>query len=170
MSWRLLDEELYTGLATLPERSIATLERAAIWSKGAPFHREPMPPRVERSAWGARASGALSMERTSCFSTRTTVSAKKRKSTDLFRNPATRKTGRAIVFIIFPGRSMTHDTLLRQLHGRLMVEADTFARSYHRDNTREQSDQIRPQRVRVRDLKRTLAMMLMRPGGGWWTI
>ena len=35
-----------------------------------------------------------------------------------------RKPGRAIVFITFPGRSMTHDALLRQLHERLAVEVD----------------------------------------------
>jgi len=33
-AWRLLDAELHTGLATLPERSIAALERAAIWPNG----------------------------------------------------------------------------------------------------------------------------------------
>jgi hypothetical protein len=42
VAWRLLDEELHAGLATLPERSIAALEQAAIWPKGALFHREPI--------------------------------------------------------------------------------------------------------------------------------
>jgi hypothetical protein len=32
------------------------------------------------------------------------------------------KPGRAIVFVIVPSRRMTHDTLLQQLPGRLMVE------------------------------------------------
>jgi hypothetical protein len=54
-AWRVLDEELHTGLATLPERSIAALERAAIWPTGALFHREPIPPgtRKRRALDGA---------------------------------------------------------------------------------------------------------------------
>jgi len=49
-AWRKLDAELHAGLAALPERSIAALERAAIWPRGALFHREPVPSRVERGA------------------------------------------------------------------------------------------------------------------------
>jgi hypothetical protein len=49
-AWRLLDAELHTGLATLPECSIAALEEAAIGPRGALFHREPMPSRIERRA------------------------------------------------------------------------------------------------------------------------
>jgi hypothetical protein len=58
-SWRLLDKELHAGLATLPERSVAALERAAIWPTGKLFHREPMPHLAERSAWGIRKRKAL---------------------------------------------------------------------------------------------------------------
>jgi hypothetical protein len=36
----------------LPERSVAALEQAPIWLGATLFHREPMPSRVERSAWG----------------------------------------------------------------------------------------------------------------------
>lgn len=36
-AWRLLDAQLHTGLSALPERSIAALERAAIWPKGCSF-------------------------------------------------------------------------------------------------------------------------------------
>ena len=42
-AWRLLDAQLHAGLSTLPERSIAALERAMIWPSGALFHRDPMP-------------------------------------------------------------------------------------------------------------------------------
>ena len=79
-AWRLLDEELHAGLATLPERSIAALERAAIWPTGKLFHREPMPARAERSAWGKRKRNALDGA-TLCSSIPTTASARKLKST-----------------------------------------------------------------------------------------
>ncbi len=103
-AWRLLDAELHTGLATLPERSIAALERAAIWPNGALFHRDPMPLRADRGAWGAAES-----EKHATFSEIRQL----------------RKPGRAIVFITFPGRNLTHDALLQQLHERLTVECDT---------------------------------------------
>jgi hypothetical protein len=48
LAWRLLDPERHTGIAMLPERSIAALGQAAIWPTGALFHREPVPPRAER--------------------------------------------------------------------------------------------------------------------------
>jgi hypothetical protein len=54
VAWRQPGDELHAGFATLPERSIATLKRATIWPKGTLFHREPMPSRMERSAWGTR--------------------------------------------------------------------------------------------------------------------
>jgi hypothetical protein len=58
-AWRLLDEQLHAGLASLPERSIAALEQAPIWPSGALFHREPMPARIERGDWAARKRNAL---------------------------------------------------------------------------------------------------------------
>ncbi|HTV30318.1 MAG TPA: hypothetical protein VMF32_21385 [Xanthobacteraceae bacterium] len=58
-AWRLFDEEIDAGLAALPKRSIAALERAVIWSKGALFHRKPMLSRPGRSAWGIQMRSAL---------------------------------------------------------------------------------------------------------------
>jgi len=49
-AWRKLNADLHAGLAALPERSISALEGTSIWPRGALFHREPMPPRVERNA------------------------------------------------------------------------------------------------------------------------
>ncbi len=50
MAWQTLDEEPYTGLATLPERSVAALEQVVIWPEGALFHRQPVPFHRLRSA------------------------------------------------------------------------------------------------------------------------
>src|SRR5258708_37056176 len=53
-AWQRLDAQLHAGLSMLPERSIAALERTAIWPKGVLFHREPLPSRPQRNAWGMR--------------------------------------------------------------------------------------------------------------------
>jgi hypothetical protein len=123
-AWRLLDEELHAGLARLPERSIAALEQAVIWPKGALFHHEPMPPRAERSAWGARKRSALDGADIVFLDPDNGVGRETEKHATFSEIRLLRRPERAIVFITFPGRSMTHDALLRQLHERLMVEAD----------------------------------------------
>jgi hypothetical protein len=123
-AWRLLDEERHTGLATLPERSIAALERAAIWPTGVLFHREPVPPRDERSAWGTRKRSALNGADIVFLDPDNGIGAETEKHATFSEIRLLRKPGRAIVFIIFPGRSMKHDALLQQLHERLAVETD----------------------------------------------
>jgi hypothetical protein len=123
-SWRLVDEELHAGLATLPERSIAALERAAIWPTGALFHREPMPPRGERSAWGTRKRSALDDADIVFLDPDNGVGAETQKHATFSEIRLLRKPGRAIVFITFPGRSMKHDVLLGQLHARLAAETN----------------------------------------------
>lgn len=123
-AWRLLDEEFHTALATLPERSIAALELAAIWPKGVLFHREPMPSRAERSAWGARKRSALAGADIVFLDPDNGLGVETEKHATFSEIRLLREPGRAIVFITFPGRSMTHDALLRQLHERLMIEAD----------------------------------------------
>ncbi|MER9247595.1 hypothetical protein [Mesorhizobium sp. M0590] len=65
------------------------------------------------------------MARTSYFSTRTMASAETEKHATFSEIRLLRKRECAIVFIMFPGGSMTRDALLRRLHERLMVEADT---------------------------------------------
>jgi hypothetical protein len=123
-AWRRLDEELYAGLAALPERSIAALERAAIWPKGAAFHRDPMPPNARRSAWGLQKRAALEDSDIVFLDPDNGLGEMSQKHATFSEVRVLRKPGRAIVFITFPGRSMAHDALLRQLHGRLVAEAD----------------------------------------------
>ncbi|MBS0505633.1 MAG: hypothetical protein JSS55_17915 [Proteobacteria bacterium] len=121
-AWRALDEELHAGLATLPERSVEALEQAMIWPEGALFHREPVPPRVERSAWGRRKRSALDAADILFLDPDNGVGGETEKHATFSEIRLLRKPGRAIVFITFPGRNMKHDALLQQLHERLSVE------------------------------------------------
>ena len=123
-AWRLLDAQLHAGLSALPERSIAALERAMIWPTGALFHRDPMSPRVERGAWGARKRTALDRADIVFLDPDNGIGAESEKHATFSEIRLLRKPGRAIVFITFPGRTMPHDALLRRLHDRLAVEAD----------------------------------------------
>lgn len=125
VAWRQLDDELHAGLATLPERSIAALERATIWPTGALFNREPMPSRMERSAWRTRKRSALEGADIVFLGPDNGVGGETEKHATFSEIRLLRKPGRAVVFITFPGRSTTHDALLRQPHERSMVEADT---------------------------------------------
>ena len=123
-AWRQLDENLHAGLATLPERSIAALERAAIWPTGTLFHREPMPIRPGRSVWGKRKRSALDGANLVFLDPDNGIGKETQKHATFSEIRLLRKPGRAIVFITFPGRNMKHDALLRQLHERLADEAD----------------------------------------------
>jgi hypothetical protein len=121
-AWRALDEDLHTGLAALLERSVAGLERAMIWPEGALFHREPMPPRAGRSAWGIRKRSALDSADIVFLDPDNGIGEETEKHATFSEVRLLRKPGRAIVFITFPGRSMKHDALLQQLHERLSIE------------------------------------------------
>lgn len=123
-AWRLLDEELHAGLGSLPERSVAALEQAAIWPTGALFHREPIPPRGERNAWGMRKRSALNGADIVFLDPDNGIGAETEKHATFSEIRLLRRSGRTIVFITFPGRSQTHDVLLRQLHERLAIEAN----------------------------------------------
>lgn len=126
-AWRLLDTELHSGLAALPERSIAALEQAAIWPKGALFHREPVLSLLERNAWGMHKRSALDGANIVFLDPDNGVGAETEKHATPTEIRLLRKPGRAIVFITFPGRNLKHDALLRQLHERLAVEVGAEA-------------------------------------------
>jgi len=123
-AWVKLDAELHASLAALTERSIAALEGTTIWPRGTLFHREPMPPRVERSAWGARKREVLSGANIVFLDPDNGLGGETEKHATYSEIRLLRKPGRAIVFIIFPGRNMPHDALLQKLHERISVEAN----------------------------------------------
>lgn len=120
--WRLLDEELHAGLATLPERRIAALERASIWPKGTLFYREPMPARFRRRAWVMQMHSALEGADVVFLDPDNGVGAETKKHATFTEIRLLHEPGRAIVFITFPGRNLKHDALLKQLHKRLVAE------------------------------------------------
>jgi hypothetical protein len=121
-AWRLLDEQLHAGLTSLPERSIAALERAAIWPTGTLFHHEPIPPLAERSAWGKRKRSALDSADFVFLDPDTGIGKETKKHATFSEIRLLREPGRAIVCIIFPSKGIKHDAQLRQLHERLADE------------------------------------------------
>jgi hypothetical protein len=125
-AWRMLDAKLYAGLAALPERSIAALERAPIWREGTLFHSEPVPSRFERAAWRLRMQTALTGADLIFLDPDNGLhnghGRETEKHATISEVELLRKPGRAIVFITFPGRHMTHEAQLRQLHERLGVK------------------------------------------------
>lgn len=122
-AWRQFDTNLHTGLATLPVRSVVALEQTAIWPKGVLFHREPMPSRAGRGAWGLRKRAALNGADIVFLDPDNGVGRETEKHATFSEIRMLRKPDRAIVFISFPGRSMKHDALVQQLHAQLANEA-----------------------------------------------
>ncbi|MCK6453012.1 MAG: hypothetical protein L6R19_19525 [Alphaproteobacteria bacterium] len=108
----------------MPERSVAALERAAIWPNGVLFHREPLPPRLLRSARSVRKRAALDGADLVFLARDNGLGAETGKHATIAEIRHLRRPGRSIVFITFPGRSMPHDALVQRLHERLRAEAD----------------------------------------------
>jgi hypothetical protein len=121
-AWEKLDAQLHAGLSELPERSIAALERAKIWPLGTLFHREPMPVRLQRSAWAARKRAELDRADIVFLDPDNGLGAETTKHATLLEIRLLRRPGRAIVVITFPGRRMTHAALVQQLHERIRSE------------------------------------------------
>ena len=122
-AWRLLDEQLHTGLTSLPERSIAALEQAAIWRKKPLFHREPVPIRSDRGAWATRKRCALDGADIVFLDPDNGVGEDGEKHATCSEIRLLRQPGRAVAFITFPKR-IKHDIQLQQLHQRLTAETD----------------------------------------------
>jgi hypothetical protein len=124
-AWQLLDEELYHGLAALPERSVAALERASIWSRGVLFHRVPVPSGVGREEWGECKRAALGGADIVFLDPDNGIGMNTEKHATFSEVRLLRRPGRSVVFITFPGRKIKHALLLRRLHERLAVETGT---------------------------------------------
>ena len=123
-AWQRLDAQLYTGLSTLSERSVAALECLTIWPRGSLFHREPMPLSQERRAWGVRMRESLDGADLVFLDPDNGLGPETSKHATFSEIRLLRRPRRAIVFITFPGRSAPHGTLVKRLHERLTVEGE----------------------------------------------
>ena len=121
-AWQQLDSVLHTGLSSLPERSIAELERAAIWPDKVIFHREPMPTRDGRLAWASRMGHELRDADLVFLDPDNGIGDDTKKHATMSELQMMRRPGRALVFISFPGRNLPHDQLVQRLHLRLTAE------------------------------------------------
>ena len=123
-AWKELDGVLHTGLTSLPDRSVTALEALAIWPPGSVFYTEPMPSRAERMAWAARKRHTLENSDLVFLDPDNGIGTETAKHATFAEIRKLRRPGRAVVFITFPGRNMTHELLLANLHARLRAEAD----------------------------------------------
>ncbi len=121
-AWASLDQALHAGLRTLPERSIAALERAPIWPRGTLFHREPMPARASRVSWAIQKRAALADTDIVFLDPDNGLGKETPKHAAWPEIRALRHPGRTLVFITFPGRTKPHAVLLQELHDRLVGE------------------------------------------------
>lgn len=125
--WRRLDEPLFDGLSSLPERGIAALEGTGIWPPRTRFFREPVPSRSEREAWSARMVRTLEPADLVFLDPDNGLGGESSKHATFAEVRALRRPGRAIVFITFPGRNKPHEVLVRELHERLRSEVGASA-------------------------------------------
>ena len=123
-AWRELDPVVHAGLGALPERSVAALEAAAIWPARQLFHREPMPARGQRPAWSRTKREALVGADIVFLDPDNGLGGETPKHATYAEVRLLRRPGRAIVFITFPGRSATYEEQVRQMHERLVAEAE----------------------------------------------
>jgi hypothetical protein len=124
LAWSKLDQELYQGLATLPQRSVAALEKAPIWPPNTIFYRDPVPKADGRLDWGLQKRNVLTGCDLIFLDPDNGAGGNGHQHASFPEIRALRMPECAIVFITFPGRSATHDVLVRRLHERLKYEAD----------------------------------------------
>lgn len=123
-AWQRLDPVVHASLTGLPERSVAALERAAMWPQGTLFHREPMPKLPQRNEWALNKRAALNGAGIVFLDPDVGLGKESAKHATFPEIRLLRRPERAIVFITFPGRNKPHDALVHELHERLRAEAD----------------------------------------------
>ena len=112
-----LDSELFKILATMPERSVATLQGIEIWPIPTIFHSTPLPPsqdRRDRDAWSwgmattLSSSGLVFVDPDNSVSFGDGVSERHASKNEIETLAA---HGRPVVFIKFPGRQKYVDQI-----------------------------------------------------------
>ena len=120
-AWRLVDETIFLSLSTLPDRSIAALEGAAIWPQGVLFHREPILSRRDRNQWAERMGATLEGTDVVFLDPDKGLGAEDKLHATMAEVQILRRPGRAVAFIRFPGRT-NHGNQVLRLHQQLRVE------------------------------------------------
>ncbi|OZB38331.1 MAG: hypothetical protein B7X48_13545 [Acidiphilium sp. 34-60-192] len=121
-AWKRLDHELYIGLVGLPKRSVAELEKAAIWPNGTLFYRDPIPHSTGRADWVKGMHTALDRADI-VFLDPDNGLGTTRKHAMLSEIEELKRPNRSIVFITFPGRK-PHKLLVQELHQKFSQNAD----------------------------------------------
>lgn len=121
-AWQGLDRELHAGLSMLPERSVAALEKMPIWPKDTLFHRDPVPTKLTRDAWVRQMVTAMESADLLFLDPDNGLGGASAKHATFSEIRLLQKQGRAIVFITFPGRNMSHNALVIRLHDQLKAE------------------------------------------------
>lgn len=117
--WRDLDGELFVKLASLPERTVAALERSGVCPVGTLFHGEPVPDRSARAPWCDRKNAALDDADIVFLDPDNGLGDTSKKHATYSELGRLRKSGRPVAFITFPGRQFTHDVMVSNLHHHL---------------------------------------------------
>ncbi len=117
-SWRAFDADLHSAMKGLPERSLSALEEAPIWVSPAIFHREPVPPASGRLHWAEGKRQALSEADLIFLDPDNGVGAASARHAGFDELRNLRRSGRAVVFITFPGRR-PHAEILADLHANV---------------------------------------------------
>ncbi len=121
-SWKSLDPDLHASLSELPERSVAALEKLPIWPSGVIFHREQTPLKIGRDNWIAQKCRALETADLVFLDPDNGLGNDLKKHATYSEVKRLCRPNRSIAFITFPGRSMTHEARVQQLHRQLRDE------------------------------------------------
>jgi hypothetical protein len=116
--WRALDAELYDELVGLAEPSVAELERLAIWPARTVFHRFPLTAR-SRAEWVKGMVGAMGDSDLVFLDPDNGLGSNALKHARITDLIALRRENRAVSIIKFPGRHMSHEDQVLELHHKL---------------------------------------------------
>lgn len=121
-AWSGLDAHLVEQLSVIPARTVEALEQLRIWPPATSFHREAVSEMKEREGWSERQCKAFEKSDLVFIDPDNGLGSATERHATMAEVKALRKTGRALAFITFPGRTKKHPELVRDLHLQLANE------------------------------------------------
>jgi len=127
IAWRQLDTLVFDALSSLnlSARSVAGIERLAIWPNGTVFHRDPIQTGGRRASWLSAKQAALANANLIFLDPDTGLGKPTPRHITADEVKGLRQSGRTIAFIMFPGHNLPHHVQLERLHrdvgGRIMT-------------------------------------------------